>query len=159
MRANPICPIHNHHLLLLCFSGFLLLMACKNESRGFVLPAGDIETGKQLFTTLYCTDCHSIGDIKWTGNENTGAPQVKLGGEVTSLKTYGELVTSVINPSHKISQRNQLTDQQLTAPEGSSLMETKCYNDVMTVQQLVDIVAFLQSKYQLVMPTNPYPYK
>jgi hypothetical protein len=122
------------------------------------LPAGNIEAGKQLFSSMYCTDCHSIGDIAWTGDAAKGDPQVKLGGEVTSLKSYGELVTSVINPSHKISQRNLVTEP-LTTAEGASKMEARCYNDIMTVQQLIDIVSFLQSRYQLVMPTNPYPYK
>lgn len=144
--------------VLLLLSVFFLFMACRQESRGFVLPEGDMDAGKQLFTSLYCTDCHSMDGIAWTGTEGAGAPQVKLGGDVTALKSYGELVTSVINPSHKISQRN-LTDQQLTNPEGGSMMEARCYNDVMTVQQLVDIIAFLQSKYNLVLPTNPYPYK
>jgi hypothetical protein len=30
-------------------------------------------------------------------------------------------------------------------------------NEFMTVRQLVDIVSFLQDKYQVVLPT-PYPY-
>ena len=157
-KMNFLPTIRDSTWVLLLLSGFFLFMACRQESRGFVLPEGDIESGKQLFTTLYCTDCHSMAGIAWTGTEGTGAPQVKLGGDVTTLKSYGELVTSVINPSHKISQRN-LTDQQLTNPEGGSMMAARCYNEVMTVQQLVDLIAFLQSNYKLVLPTNPYPYK
>lgn len=139
--------------------GILMLAACQKESRGFVLPAGDINTGKQLFVSMYCNDCHSIGDIARSAEgESGGAPLIQLGGEVTALKAYGELVTSVINPSHKISQRNQ-TSQELTDPEGASKMEARCYNDVMSVQELIDIVAFLQSEYKLVIPTNTYPYQ
>jgi len=139
--------------------GILMLTSCQRESRGFVLPAGDINTGKQLFVSMYCNDCHSIGDVARSAEgESGGAPLIQLGGEVTTLKAYGELVTSVINPSHKISQRNQ-TSQQLTSPEGVSKMEARCYNDVMTVQELIDIVAFLQSEYELVVPTNTYPYQ
>ena len=33
------------------------------------------------------------------------------------------------------------------------------YNEIMTVQELVDIGTFLQSEYRLVMPQNPYPYQ
>ncbi len=144
---------------VLFLSFFVLIMACQKEARGFVLPEGNIAEGKKMFSAMNCTDCHAVGDIPWAGSGENDYPEVKLGGDVTSLKTYGELVTSVINPSHKISQKNLLTDQQLTTPEGMSKMSTRAYNEVMTVQQLVDIVAFLQSEYKLVMPTNPYPYK
>lgn len=145
--------------MVLLMAGFVLFVACQEESRGFVLPEGNIAAGKQMFSSMNCTDCHTVGDIPWAGPGENDYPEVKLGGDVTSLKTYGELVTSVINPSHKISQKNLLTDQQLTTPEGMSKMSTRTYNEIMTVQQLVDIVAFLQSEYKLVMPTNPYPYK
>ncbi len=137
---------------------FGMLTACQKESRGFVLPAGDVAIGKATFSTLYCTDCHHLGDMAWTGATYGDYPNIQLGGDVTKLKTYGELVTSVINPSHKISQRNMASDTTMT-PGGASKMETRCYNDVMTVQQLVDIVAFLQSEYKLVVPTNTYPYE
>ena len=143
--------------LLFCIIGLVNIMACNSESRGFVLPNGNIDQGKALFTSLKCTDCHSIDDVAWTGNKNEGEREVKLGGDVTSMKMYGELVTSVINPSHKISQK-YLAEQQLTMPGGSSKMESKKYNEFMTVQQLVDLVAFLQSEYKLVTPTTPYPY-
>jgi L-cysteine S-thiosulfotransferase len=133
------------------------LISCKQESRGFVLPDGNIEKGKELFSSLKCTDCHSIADIAWTGSKMEGDPEVKLGGQVTSMKMYGELVTSVINPSHKISQK-YLHEQQLTMPEGSSKMESKRYNEFMSVQDLVDLVAYLQSEYKLAVPLAPYPY-
>ena len=142
-------------IMLMGLSG---IWACQKESKGFVLPDGDINAGKQHFTSLYCTDCHSLKDIAWTGATYGDYPNIQLGGDVTKLKTYGELVTSVINPSHKLSQRAIATDT-LTTPAGASRMETRCYNDIMTVQQLVDIVAYLQSEYKLVVPTNTYPYE
>jgi len=160
MKTNRRVVQHElHYLFLGLLFMSMLFMACQRESRGFVLPAGDINSGKQLFVSMYCNDCHSIGDITRSAEgESGGAPLIQLGGEVTALKAYGELVTSVINPSHKISQRNQAS-QELTDPEGASKMEARCYNDVMSVQELIDIVAFLQSEYKLVIPTNTYPYQ
>ena len=156
--SNGFFRFGSHGPILMLVITFIMLLACQKESRGFVLPQGDIAAGKLFFTSLYCNDCHSIGDIAWTGPGDYKNPEIKLGGEVTTLKTYGELVSSVINPSHKISQKT-LTDEQLVTPAGGSKMEARCYNDVMTVQQLVDIVAFLQSNYKLVQPTNTFPYK
>ena len=135
----------------------MLFTACENQSRGFVLPEGDAMHGKVLFQELNCTRCHSIGDIAWTGSARYDDVHVKLGGDVTHLKTYGELVTSVINPSHKISQQDT-SHQKLTLIEGMSKMELPRYNEIMTVQELVDIVAFLQSEYKLVVPDVTYPY-
>ncbi len=131
--------------------------ACQNQSRGFALPDGDIEAGKRAFTELNCTDCHSINNINWMGQENGDTLHIRLGGEITKIKTYGELVTSVINPSHKIS-RAFHKKQEMTFAEGRSKMELYSYNEVMTVQELVDIVTFLQSEYELVKPDVPYTY-
>ena len=135
--------------------GMALLTSCVNESRGFALPDGDVATGKLVFDDMGCARCHSIADIAWIGNEKYDDPQILLGGEVTTIKTYGELVTSVINPSHKISKKH-LKDQKTTLGEGVSKMEFYHYNEIMTVQQLVDLVTFLQSEYKVVKPVNVY---
>jgi len=127
----------------------LFLWGCNPNSRGFVLPEGDVQQGRETFVELQCTQCHSVGDVGWTGDED--GVEVKLGGQVTSLKTYGELVTSVINPSHRIA-RAYLGDK--VAVEGESKMRK--YNEVMTVQQLIDIVSFLQTEYEVTMPASPY---
>jgi hypothetical protein len=74
---------------------------------------------------------------------------VTLGGEVTRVKTYGELVTSIINPSHRLA-RGYPTEEVSAA--GESLMALAYLNDVMTVQQLIDLVAFLQARYEVRPP-------
>jgi mono/diheme cytochrome c family protein len=133
----------------------LLAVSCQRQARGFVLPEGNSEKGAKLFADLHCNDCHSIGAIAWAGSKDTGIPHVPLGGKVTALKTYGELVTSVIHPSHKISSvyRERIGS---TLPGGRSRMEQYNYNEAMTVQELIDIVAFLQSEYEIVVPEGYY---
>ncbi|MEW4924777.1 hypothetical protein [Algibacter sp. 2305UL17-15] len=136
--------------VLLC--GSLLISSCVKQSRGFALPEGDIEQGKATYKRLVCYECHSIPNIEWKGgNDNL---KIHLGGEVTAPKTYGELVTSVINPSHKIASFYN----QKTSTEGG-LSKMKNYNEIMTVQELIDLVTFLQSEYQVVSPPTSYtPY-
>lgn len=158
MKRSTATHSSRNQLLIAFFAlVFLLLQACNTQSRGFILPKGDIEKGKALFVELQCNDCHSIADVAWVGSKEAGTPQIALGGTVTSIKAYGELVTSVINPSHKIS-KNYQQIAGATLPGGRSKMEQYNYNEVMTVDELVDIVAFLQSEYKLVVPDNPYPY-
>jgi cytochrome c2 len=122
----------------------LLLFSCAQESRGFVLPEGDVESGKSAFVLMSCNQCHSVGDIEWKGVSSENTIHVPLGGEVSKLKSYGELVASIINPSHKID-RKYLNEPY--ASQGESKMLN--FNDFMTVQDLVDLVTFLQGEYKL----------
>ena len=134
----------------------LLLAACDtgpNSGRGFSLPEGNVDKGRATFVELKCNACHSVGDIELiTGSEGHDI-DIRLGGQTTVIKTYGDLVTSVINPSHKVFQRR--SKQKVSTEEGGSKMIT--YNDVMTVQQLVDLVTYLESTYQIV-PANRTQY-
>lgn len=138
---------------------FLLLAAvgcdpgAKSE-RGFRLPDGDIEKGKAAFLALRCNDCHTVADVDLPPPAQEPEVNVVLGGEVRRVKTYGELVTSVINPSHTIARgypKEKITE------DGQSKMTN--FNEVMTVSQLVDIVAFLQDAYEITVDdTMYYPY-
>ena len=116
-----------------------------NTGKGFSLPEGNAENGKVLFVKLACNQCHYVADIKLLESDNKDITGIKLGGTVHSTKTYGDLVTSIINPSHRISARYQ--KEMVTNEDGSSRMQV--YNDVMTVTELVDIVTFLEQNYEL----------
>ena len=117
-----------------------------NTGKGFSLPEGDASAGKVTFVDLACHTCHSIADIDQLQSDDVELPRVKLGGSVRSVKTYGELVTSIINPSHKILKRSN--QGVITSEDGSSRM--RIYNDVMTVTQLVDLVTFLEDNYEVI---------
>mgnify|MGYP001824503577 CR=1 FL=1 len=140
----------SHYLIvLILLFGALLMSSCNEQSLGFALPEGDIEMGKVTYKRLACYECHNISEIDWRGeSDNLNIP---LGGEVSKIKSYGDLVTSVINPSHKIARSYE---QKTTTKEGHSKM--KNYNEVMTVQALIDLVTFLQSEYQVISPPPNY---
>jgi sulfur-oxidizing protein SoxX len=126
------------------------LAACGPESpSGFRLPDGDAAAGRQAFVDLRCYACHEVAGVVVEHLEPIA--QVELGGKTTYVKTYGELVTSIINPSHKIAPPYR----ESGVPEGQSLMTYAYLNEAMTVQQLVDLVAFLQPTYQVVPPPAP----
>lgn len=136
----------------LCFSLLFVFIinSCDQEGRGFVLPEGEVARGKATFVKLHCNECHSVADIEWAGNPDELFFQ--LGGNVSKKKTYGELVASVINPSHKIAK--QYYGHDTAHPEGTSKMAI--YNEVMTIQELVDIVTFLQKEYKIEPPQSYY---
>lgn len=147
----------NRPLMLVCL--IALLAGCgaqdPKSSRGFRLPDGDANAGRTAFVQLRCHACHQVEglDVKFEG---TGAAAVPLGGNTLRVKTYGDLVTSIINPSHRIAPG---ADAARVAPGGVSLMEIGRLNDVMTIRQLIDLVAFLQTTYHVQPPEfDPYAY-
>ena len=141
MRFSPLT------LLLL---GAMSLTGCDTGPKGsvgFTLPDGDVEQGKANYVTFGCNGCHTTETVSQL--EGADAISVPLGGETTRIKSYGELVTSIINPSHRVARRKS---PDMADPEGESKMVT--FNDVMTVTQLIDLVAFVQSNYTL----SPYKH-
>jgi len=115
------------------------------SGKGFTLPTGDAQAGKANYITLRCDACHTINGVDQIAVER-GKPElsIALGGDVTRIQTYGELVTSIINPSHRLAKGYPV---DAVSVNGRSKM--KNYNDAMTVTQLTDLVAFVQSKYKL----------
>ncbi len=135
----------------------LILASCNEETRqskGFALPAGDVEAGKVAFSELKCTQCHSVVGVEFPEIE-AGTGQV-IGGEVRKVKTYGELVTSVINPKHHVAESYAEKQNVPEGKEPTTPMPT--FNSVMTVKQMCDIVTFLHSRYRETGPEFPdYP--
>ena len=115
------------------------------SGKGFTLPVGNAQAGKADYVSLQCNACHTISGIDQISAAG-GKPEmsIALGGEVERIDTYGELVTSIINPSHRLAKGYPI---DAVSVDGKSKMRN--YNDVMTVTQLNDLVMFLQSKYKL----------
>jgi len=140
-------------LLIVCTA--LTLAACDigpKSSVGFTLPDGNVDQGRSNYITFRCNTCHSNDQVEQLEGSSADI-SVSLGGETTRIRTYGELVTSIINPSHRIAHRSS---SQMADESGASRMVN--FNDTMTVTQMIDLVAFVQSLYQLAPhKTTPYP--
>lgn len=117
---------------------------------GFPIEEGDIAAGRQAFIDHQCHQCHSVAAERLPTLAGASAPIFELGGETTTIKSYAELMTGIINPNHFIS--DQYREQQLLFNEGIALQSPMPlpHIDNMTVRQLIDLVAFLDSKYVLV---------
>jgi hypothetical protein len=135
--------------------------SCKDRparmAKGFRLPEGSEENGRRAFQEMKCNHCHAVAGVDMP--KPTAAPEVQfeLGGEVRRVKSYGELVTAIIQPQHGIAPayfgRDNTSD---TRPSPSPMPS---FNDSMTVTQLTDIVTFLHSRYRKAAPPGSvYPY-
>ena len=127
-----------------------LLAGCASGALfGFPIDEGDVAAGRQAFLDHRCHQCHSIADERLPPLAGAGRPMLELGGPTTVVRSYADLTTSIINPNHAISERYR--DQQLLLnteiPLESPMPRPNL--DTMSVRQLIDIVAFLDSKYQL----------
>ena len=142
----------NKYSILLIAGGFISLTACDSgpdSPRGFSLPKGDLINGQQVLIKHQCLACHVLEGVTDETIELELEQAVQLGGEKSKITTYAELVTSIINPSHKISR-----SYRLSAKDESDVSKMRNYNDVMTVTELVDLVTYLQPKFKV----KPYEY-
>jgi mono/diheme cytochrome c family protein len=131
------------------------LSACDRDammsSKGFRLPDGDAVAGRDVFLYMQCHQCHMIDGEQLPLIPGQETPYVELGGKVTKVKTYGELITAIINPSHELARGYA---EEVVSEYGESNMYI--YNDHMTVQELIDIVMYLQPYYDVVVPQGKY---
>ncbi len=125
------------------------------SGRGLTLPEGDIAQGQAIFVKLGCIQCHTVKDVYLPSYDGEATFMLDLGGEVLKVKTYGDLVTSIINPSHVISKEylGRLPESPGTLPESPMPDFTR----EMTVAEMVALVAFLHSRYVL-KPKPDYIY-
>lgn len=113
--------------------------------RGFALPEGDVERGREAFVELRCHTCHVVAGLEDELPRPTASPMVgvTLGGIAMREPTDGELVSSIINPTHELYPAGE--PASITSG-GESRMAN--YNELLTIQQLIDLVSFLHDRYQ-----------
>ena len=129
-----------------------LLAGCDlrvKSGRGFVFPEGDVARGRKAFVDLRCCECHRVDGVPDLPAPTASFEKVvTLGGKGPRLRTYGELVTSIIHPRYALSEK--LPNRSLYREGSESPM--KEVNDTMTVTQLLDIVTFLQPQFTGIEP-------
>jgi hypothetical protein len=129
---------------------FIVALACAafacaaqhKSASGFRLPDGDARKGREAFIELRCHACHSVDGVELPAPVAEPPVPVVLGGSLTRVPTDGELVTAIVHPSHGLAPRFVRTEVQ-----AGSLSRMGDFGEAMTVRQLVDIVAFLHSRY------------
>jgi len=117
---------------------FLLFVATTSAADDFMLPPGDAVRGQEAFVALRCYACHRVQGATLPAPVATPPVPITLGAAPSSWTDAG-LVTSIIAPSHAIA-RPEYGENVATG--GLSRMGD--FTSVMTVRQLVDLVAFLR---------------
>ncbi|MCI0544759.1 MAG: c-type cytochrome [Actinobacteria bacterium] len=114
----------------------------------FKLPKGaDPGRGRAAFEKFECYTCHTIKAETFP----TPTKRDAIGPDLTSMGQHhsvGFLAESIMNPSALID-----PGQGYAGPDGSSKMPS--FNDSMTVQELVDLVAYLKGLSAPARPARP----
>jgi hypothetical protein len=141
--------------------GATLLSACRtypdyaNDFR-FPIMRGNVERGQQAFVANGCNLCHAVDGVELPDNSRLRPVTVVLGGDLIFAKTYGDLVTSILNPDHVLSEEYL---DQLPREVRSEVHSSPMYvNPDLKVTELIDIVAFLNSRYRLLPGYTEYYY-
>ena len=142
-----------HWKLLPAMVALVILAACSAEDRpvrGFVMPAGDVAQGEQVFVDFNCHACHTIPGTEFPEVEHDLPFDVTIGGKVMSVRNHGELLTAVVNPDQTICRNYQL---MMEASGREVYMSPMPYRgEEMTVAELIDLVAFLNAQYTKLQP-------
>ncbi len=99
----------------------------------FTLPKGDPVKGRAVFQKYECQSCHEVHgeDFPYAGVDY--GPELSQMGPLHPLEYFAE---SIMNPS-------AVAEKQYRNANGKSMMPT--YNEKMTVQELIDVSAYLAS--------------
>jgi hypothetical protein len=140
--------------LALVALGFVVT-GCDNlkSARSLRLPQGDVENGRIAFSALNCTECHTVAGVDLPKPTVAPGKVVALGGEVTRLRTIGDLMTSIIHPNYALSDRMNLPAGKRPAKSPMPVV-----NDKMSVQELIDLVTFLQPRYTQIPPPPDWSF-
>ena len=104
------------------------------------LQQGSAARGEAVFRDLWCHSCHSVRGHEAVFPAPTAQPPVPVVlGDEPRPRTRMDRITSIVNPSHRIDPSHQ---RDLVASGKLSRMGD--YNETMTLQQLSDLVAFLE---------------
>lgn len=90
---------------------------------------------------LGCNSCHRVAGEDLPGPVATPEVPFVLGSEQTAKRSTEQLATAIMNPSHAIVEG--VDGEAVTSGERSRMGD---YSQAVTVAQLADILAFLQSK-------------
>lgn len=130
------------------------LAACAPNTAFLVtFPVGNRERGREAFIALECHACHRIADATLPVHPSPSTLLVALGGHTPRIETYGDIITAIVNPSHRVAR----SYRAVAGRSERSPMAAQFLNEVMTTQQLVDIAAFLHDEYDYIPPPPP-PY-
>jgi len=104
----------------------------------FNIPEGDPHEGRKVFLNMECYTCHRIAGEKFP---SVKPDETRPGPDLTGMGVHHPrlyFAESIINPNRIV-----VLGEGYTGHDGLSIMPN--YNDTLTVQQWIDLTAYLTS--------------
>lgn len=146
-------------MILLCFAACSPPGTSHPDMVHLLLPQGDAAAGARAFSDLGCVTCHKLSAGPSLSAPVADRPGPELGDSALAGLSRGAIATALIAPAHVNAEDHELwTDRgehqsvwlgpgqqppDQTPPRHVSRMRD--YRNVMTVQQLCDLIALLQN--------------
>jgi len=129
-------------LVILMVSTVTLAAHITAEDVGFevgtlAFPMGDPEAGRFVFSQFRCHSCHRVSEDREWATPIAALPGPEL-GVFQANQNACTLASSLISPSHIISEEIAAQSEGQLSPMGG-------LTEIMTVRQLIDLVAYLKS--------------
>jgi mono/diheme cytochrome c family protein len=109
------------------------------EAWKFAWPAGNAAAGREVFAKLECYSCHEVKGEKFP-KPDPGDDPGKVGPELSGMAPLHPVeyfAEAIIHPNAVVEE-----GKGYRAADGKSKMPS--YNDLVTVQEVIDLVAFLK---------------
>ena len=100
----------------------------------FTWPQGDPVKGREVFVKFECYGCHEVKGEKFPAPSGDVGPELSVMGPLHDAEYFAE---AIVNPNAVIQK-----GKGYEAADGSSKMPS--YNDLVTVQEVIDLVAYLR---------------
>jgi mono/diheme cytochrome c family protein len=104
------------------------------EGWKFTWPQGDPAKGREVFVKLECYSCHAVQGEQFPAPSGDIGPELSAMGPLHDAEYFAE---AIINPNAAIE-----PGKGYETAGGTSKMPS--YNDLATVQEVVDLVAYLK---------------
>lgn len=123
------------------------LTAADPAGKAFRFPGGEVEAGREAFTSLNCIQCHTVANVELTDPKGNRRLELMLAKEKRFVKSYEDLITAITNPKHVVTEQYRaiLTDEEL---KGGIEPLMPDFTIDMSARQLMDLVAFLDAAYR-----------
>lgn len=110
---------------------------------------GDPGAGRTLFEEKLCSRCHTVEGAKFSDRDLPAIDFIHLAGTNNRGWTRDSYASEIMNPQHLISPDHQKAMVRIGDRVGEVTSPMLNFNNKLTIQELINLVAFLEAKTNL----------
>jgi len=128
--------------------GSLALAVVHADAEESVFPPGNADRGESLFTDRLCFRCHTVERTKLPEFDIPAKLKLHLGGVNYQAWDRDAYAKAIMDPEHFVAPEYQALMKQASDPSAANESPMPNFNRTLTVADLIDLAAFLESKFR-----------